>query len=211
MHGSVAVKALMRIAGAIARRPADAPRYLGNLRRPPLESGLPWFTFGAIDFLAGAITPQHRVFEYGCGGSTIFLAGRAARVSCVEHNSRWMHRVFAELAKRRLGNVDFRLQPAGRQPPLSDSAYCRALDRGFDVVVVDGWAMGKSDHHDQRAAQSRAACFARAEQFITPGGIIVLDDAWFLPDLKHHAKARHTFAGVGPWRIGASRTDVFLY
>ena len=210
MRGSAIAKSL-RLIAAHARQPQYITRYLKNLFVPPIACGLPWFTFGAIDFLASWIRPHHTIFEYGCGGSTIFFATRAARVECVEHNSKWATSVTAAILTQQLSNVHIRIEQAGREPPLSDSSYCRALDRAFDIVVVDGWALGKCSESDRRAVMYRAACFARAEEFAKPGSIIVLDDAWFDPTLKHHAGERRIFTGVGPWRMGVSRTDVFLY
>jgi hypothetical protein len=210
MKGSIATK-LLRMAAAAAARPQDVPRYIAHLRTPPIVSGLPWFTSGAIDFLDAWIKPQHHVFEYGCGGSTLFFAARAGNVDSVEHNARWQLRVRAALIERSHSNIRIHLHAAGREPPLADSEYCRALDRPFDVIAIDGWAMGKCSAGDRRAVQSRAACFARAESFAQPGSIIVLDDSWFLPDLSHRARERRSFIGLGPWRIGASATDVFFY
>jgi predicted O-methyltransferase YrrM len=210
MRGSMLSKAL-RLARAHARHPRHVARYVANLRVPPIESGLPWFTFAAIDFLESWVKPHHSVFEFGCGGSTLFFAARAASVECVEHNAHWRATTMAALAKRRLGKVFIRQEPAGREPPLANSSYCRALDRPFDIVVVDGWALGKHTEADRRAVMSRAACFARAEEFAMPGSIIVLDDAWFDPSLTHRARERRSFPGVGPWRVGASSTDVFFY
>ncbi len=210
MRGSTASK-LARLAIAHASQPRNVPRYLRNLFVPPIESGLPWFTFGAIDFLDSWVRPHHRVFEYGCGGSTIFFAQRAAYVQCIEHSERWMKAVLGALSQRQLGNVHIRLERAGREPPLAESSYCLALDRPFDLIVIDGWALGKCNEADRRAVGSRTACFERAEQFARSGGIIVLDDAWFDPSLGHHARERRSFPGVGPWRIGTSRTDIFVY
>jgi hypothetical protein len=210
MRGSKFAKVL-RLATAHARQPRYARRYMANLFVPPIVSGLPWFTFSAIEFLETWIKPYHEVFEYGCGGSTMFFAQRARSVASVEHNGKWAQTVTAAALKRGLTNVAIEVREAGREPPLADSPYCQALDRSFDVVVVDGWALGKCNEADRRAVQSRGACFRRAEKFVRPDGIIVLDDAWFDPGMEHHARDRRVFSGTGPWRTGASRTDVFFY
>jgi Methyltransferase domain len=210
MRGSITSK-ITRLAIACTSEPQFLPRYLRNLFTPPIDSGLPWFTFGAIDFLEKWIKPHHRIFEYGCGGSTIFFARRAAHVQCVEHSERWMRVVLEALKRHHLGNVHIQLERAGRDPPLANSRYCRALDRPFDLIVIDGWALGKCNEADRRAVQSRVACFERAENFVGPGGAIVLDDAWFEPILENHARERVSFPGVGPWRSGVSQTDLFLY
>jgi hypothetical protein len=210
MRGSRLSK-LFRLCGALIQRPADVPRYVVHLRVPPVQSGLPWFTFGAIDFLDSWIRPHHRIFEYGCGGSTLFFATRAAYVESIEHNARWRLRVLDAVTRHGLTNVNIRHEPAGRDPPLSDSDYCRALDRPFDVIVVDGWALGKCSDVDRRAVQSRAACFHRAEEFASPGSIVVLDDSWFDDSLTHRAQKVALFSGTGPYRRGVSSTAVFFY
>ena len=117
----------------------------------------------------------------------------------------------AAALRRGLTDIAIEVREAGRAPPLAGSPYCLALHRPFDIVVVDGWALGKCNEADRRAVQSRGACFRRAEQFVRPGGIVVLDDAWFDPEIAHRARDRRVFSGTGPWRIGASRTDVFFY
>ena len=210
MRGSKFAKVL-RLMAAHASQPRYARRYLANLFVPPIASGLPWFTFSAIEFLESRIKPHHEIFEYGCGGSTLFFAQRAKSVASVEHNGKWARTVTAAALRRGLTNIAIDVRETGRAPPLADSPYCLALDRPFDVVVVDGWALGKCNEADRRAVQSRGACFRRAEQFVQPGGIIVLDDAWFDPGIEHHAHDRRVFCGTGPWRVGASRTDVFFY
>jgi predicted O-methyltransferase YrrM len=98
---------------------------------------------------------------------------------------------------RGLSNVHIRFEQVGREPPLCASPYCQALDRSFDIIVVDGRALGKCNKDDRGAAMSRAACFARAEKYAKPGSIIVLDDAWFDPTLIHHARDRLIFTGAG--------------
>jgi hypothetical protein len=97
MHGSAVSKSLHLMAAHV-RQPQHIARYLQNLFVRPIHSGLPWFTFGAIDFLNTYIRPYHTVFEYGCGGSTIFFAARAASIECVEHNRAWATSVSPELA-----------------------------------------------------------------------------------------------------------------
>src|SRR5438876_373724 len=67
----------------IGRLTADLlrhPRYISRcLRhhplngRSPLEFEIPWFSYAAIDFLKGFLHSQMVGFEYGSGGSTLFL------------------------------------------------------------------------------------------------------------------------------------------
>jgi hypothetical protein len=50
MRGSKFSKVL-RLLAAHAGQPRYARRYMANLFVPPIASGLPWFTFAAIEFL----------------------------------------------------------------------------------------------------------------------------------------------------------------
>ena len=67
----------------------------------------PWWTFQASD-----IVEQHlraydapRVFEWGSGASTVWLARRGALVTSVEHDSHWAHVVAEALTARQQRGV----------------------------------------------------------------------------------------------------------
>ena len=80
-----------KLGGDLLRQPANVPRYVGqNLvrRRSAMEMELPWFLYGAIDFLQEFLQREMEVFEFGSGGSTLFFARRCARVESVEEDPR---------------------------------------------------------------------------------------------------------------------------
>ncbi len=139
---------------------------------------VPWWTYEAIDevdaWLAARPRPA-RVFEWGSGASTIWLARRADEVHSVEH-----HRGFGEHLGPSLTefpNVAFRIvEPVATPNPVVPSAkegnagldfgdYVAAiddLDGVFDLIVIDG--------------RARGACLARAIGRLADGGIIVFDN-----------------------------------
>jgi len=136
---------------------------------------VPWWTFDSADQVAAWLRahPGARVFEWGSGASTLWLAARAGSVHSVEH-----HAVWAEvLAPRLPGNVELRVVEAvassspviGSAKPghahLDFAAYVAAIDDvfgDFDVVVIDG--------------RAREACLARAVERLAPDGVIVFDN-----------------------------------
>ncbi|MFN8076496.1 MAG: hypothetical protein U0Q15_13915 [Kineosporiaceae bacterium] len=62
---------------------------------------LPWWTYEAADRVAGflqGLGDAARVFEYGSGASTIWLARRCATLDSVEHHAGWAQRVRELLA-----------------------------------------------------------------------------------------------------------------
>lgn len=136
---------------------------------------VPWWTFDSADqvkaFLASR--PDARVFEWGSGASTLWLASRAGTVHSVEHHAGWA----SELAPRLPDNVTLTVvEPTTCNAPVVGSAkpghvgldfaeYVAAIDAAdgtFDVIVIDG--------------RAREACLAKAVDRIAPDGLIVFDN-----------------------------------
>jgi predicted O-methyltransferase YrrM len=143
------------------------------------ELDVPWWTYraiGAVEEWLSARGDPARVFEYGSGASTVWLARRAGEVHSVEH-----HRAFAELMDTELENhpnASVRVvEPVPRARPVVPSAkeghegldfagYVGAIDEvpgAFDLVVIDG--------------RAREACLAAAVGRIAPDGLIVFDNS----------------------------------
>jgi len=98
------------------------------------------------------------VFEFGSGGSTLWLAQRAARVVSVEDNPDWHKAVVAGL--RRLGTpAEVRLVTTKRIPDaIGDTGL-------WDVVFVDCWTQ-----------EERRRSILLGAQHVRPGGWLVADD-----------------------------------
>lgn len=120
----------------------------------------PWWhveaTRQVAEFLA--VRPGARVFEYGSGASTAWLARRAHEVISVEHHGEW-HKLLtplvAEFGNARLWHRE-----------LAGEAYIGAIDEAggeFDLIVVDG--------------RRRIECLQRALPRLKPGGIVLFDDS----------------------------------
>jgi tRNA A58 N-methylase Trm61 len=144
---------------------------------------VPWWTYGAVEvvdaFLQGR--PGARVFEYGSGASTIWLARRAGRVTSVEHDAGWYDRMRTALALcRGCAPIDLHLVPPDVVPdpdPLYRSAkstaanmsfrsYARHIDMAdasYDLIVVDG--------------RARPDCLHHALARLAPEGMIVFDNS----------------------------------
>jgi hypothetical protein len=140
----------------------------------------PWWTYAAIDRVGSflAAHPEARVFEWGSGASTVWLAKRAGSVITVEHDEAWHDAVRARIAG--LSNVEALIVPAKPAAPgnseygstkpgchtLSFERYVKAIDDvdgGFDLVVID--------------CRSRNACLQVAASRLAPAGMIVFDNS----------------------------------
>lgn len=136
----------------------------------------PWWTFDSIDVVEGhlAARPEARVFEWGSGASTAWLAARAARVIAVEHDPAWADQVRPLLP----ATVEVRTMPPGPADAedavrsrksgfegLDFGAYVHAIEQtegGFDLIVIDG--------------RAREACLAPALEHLADEGLIVFDN-----------------------------------
>lgn len=209
MHGTNATR-VARLVADLVIRPQNIQRYLAQnvLRRTtPLDLEVPWFSYGAIDFLKTYVRPDMTVCEYGSGGSTLFFAQRAKSVLSIEDHAQWRELVLKRLNEKGIRNATVLLHPFNFHKPdgFEQSAYLNAIpDEKFDIVVVDG---------TEEDIQVRPACFYKAEDHVKPDGIIIVDDSWrYLPlREKNRAKSFRIFRSTGPCRPGVTSTDIFFY
>lgn len=118
----------------------------------------PWWTKGAIDhverFLENSSAP--RVFEYGSGMSTKWLAERCTSLVSIENTKEWYDRVDGFICNLPHAKVRF----------LDGGAYTKAIlgEEGmFDVVIIDGI--------------HRRDCLSNGMKKLRTGGLLVVDDA----------------------------------
>lgn len=112
----------------------------------------PWLAPNVIEYLEGLLTPDMKVCEHGSGGSTIWLAGRVARVVSYEANEKW----FDALNMIRPVNVSMRYS----------KTHLGELDNNCDLLLIDGEPL-----------TDRAEWLRMAKQIVKPGGVVVLDNA----------------------------------
>jgi precorrin-6B methylase 2 len=185
-------------------------------KRTPIDDELPWLTFAAIQFLDAHLTASMRVFEFGCGGSTLFFAARTHSVISIEHDAAWAERVRTAVAATGRTNLQLRVvnpiasaQIVDLDPADPDSYattdethrancfkdYATAIDEYpdeyFDVVLIDG--------------RSRPSCAKHAARKVKKLGLLILDNAERVSYAKVHEQLdgqdwkRRSFYGPGPF------------
>jgi predicted O-methyltransferase YrrM len=127
-------------------------------------SSSPWMVPAAVSYLGRVIERDWTVFEFGSGASTAWYAGRAGRVTSLEHDSDWHAEVERRLRASRHDNWDLRLRPISDFP----SAVRELPDETLDLVVVDG---------DDGDDTDRVDCIRASLSKVRPGGLLVLDDS----------------------------------
>ena len=204
-----ALQKLLRLAGYLAAHPGETGKYLSQSlgKKSPLELGLPWISFDAIEFLTDYVQKEHTVAEFGGGGSSLFFARRAKQVLCIESDGQWADSIRAAIEREGLANFTLDLLPFDPNNPASyeESAHLHRLDgEMFDIILVDGY---------EEDELLRPICFRHAEKHINQGGIIIVDDSWRYPQLceQNNAKRRQRYQSIGPCRPGVTTTDIYFY
>lgn len=209
MQGSNLTR-VARLVWQLVTHPSEISRYVSqSIRRncSPMELGLPWISYDAIDCLDGYLRPEHRVAEFGGGGSTLFFARRVSEVRCVESSVEWADRLRAKLESEQIENVDLTVHPY--DPDDADafktSDFLSALgDETYDVILVDCY---------EHSTSLRPDLFKLAEQRVADGGLIIVDDAWRYPELRNASRAIKWLEckSTGPCRPGVTTTELFFY
>lgn len=217
-----ASKKLLSMAGELRRHPREWPyalRWLHSLLpgHSPLYDQMPWITFRAIDWLAAYLKPDMAVFEYGAGGSTLYLAKRVRSVVSVEHDEGFYQLVRDYISEQGVRNCELLLRKPtpctdadleyashqGKHQGFCFESYVKVIDQypdaSFDLVMVDG--------------RARVACLKRAIAKVKPGGVVMLDNS-DRPAYGDSARllarlSRSDLAGITPWTLAASQTSVW--
>lgn len=131
-----------------------------------LKGSKPWFVMGAITYLEDEFLEDpygdlsFKAFEWGCGGSTLWLSQRTKSVVALEHDREWVEKTRAELDKYGITNVSMVLKQL-------DRGYVEYIDEFpdeyFDIIMIDG--------------RRRSDCLRRAIRKLRIGGALVLDDS----------------------------------
>jgi hypothetical protein len=190
-----------------------------NKKSNPLQDERPWITFRAIDFLEKTLTKDMRVYEYGMGGSTLFLAKRVKEIISIEHDPTWFNRVKEIIKEKGYNNwkgyliePEIIIDPINNTDPSDPESYI-SEDKGFNGQFFRNYAMSIDQYSDQYFdlividGRARPSCFKHSLAKIKKGGFIVLDnserDYYYV---IHEALAsknwqKYNFYGPGPYGL----------
>lgn len=123
---------------------------------------IPWWNIAAAetveDFLRAR--PDARVFEYGSGASTVWLARRCRELVSVEHDGDWLARLAPKLDS--FGNASLMHRSLGGDGRAYVDAI-REMGGAFDLIVVDG--------------RNRVACMQAAIPLLKSDGLLLFDNS----------------------------------
>ncbi len=152
-----------------------------------LKDNVPWLTFKSRVWLEKYLKSDMSIFEYGSGGSSIFISKKTKEIFSIEHNKEWYQIISKEIENQHIGNCKLLLIEPERDlfnredysnpnNYLSSSPIYRKMnfrryvlsiddfpDDYFDMVIVDG--------------RARNSCIANSMPKIKSGGYLLLDDS----------------------------------
>jgi hypothetical protein len=148
-----------------------------------------WINFEALDFLRNWLKQDHKVFEYGGGGSTLFFLKRCGLVCTVEHDEQWFKLLEQKAADYHFKHWQGRSEPgqllqntsierkasnpddyASNSPQYKNHTfenYVKSIaqypEEYFDLILVDG--------------RARTSCISAAMPHLKKGGLLVIDNS----------------------------------
>lgn len=143
--------------------------------------GIPWMSEKAIRWLDSFLSKDMVVFEYGSGGSTIYIANRVKKIFSVEHKIHWYLKLKYTLYKNTINNCKiYCIEPKIKDeknflyrsgdPELKKYSFKKYVkkinkfpDNYFDLIIIDG--------------RARNGCVINALKKVKNSGYILLDDS----------------------------------
>ncbi|MCL1926413.1 MAG: class I SAM-dependent methyltransferase, partial [Syntrophorhabdaceae bacterium] len=128
---------------------------------------LPWYTYPAIEYLSQLDFSQKRVFEFGCGNSSIWWARRAKKVVSVEHDKNWY--------ESRLDFKEPNLELYLKEDEISYAGCIEQQEGFFDVIIIDG--------------VYREQCVEKALKKLSSDGMIIFDNSDRVAEFEDYERA----------------------
>ncbi len=156
---------------------------------------IPWWTYPMVDFLRERLNTSIIIFEYGCGGSTKWLANKVGHITAVEDHKEWKEFVEKDILK----NTTLIYQPIDEIESYSKAIQVN--DKKYNFIIVDG--------------KERNLCVTHCLSNLSENGVILLDDSFrteytvSIELLKQKGFKKLDFWGMVPVVPTKSCTSIF--
>jgi hypothetical protein len=117
---------------------------------------IPWLTYSAIKFIETRLKKEFKIFEYGCGNSTIWFSKKVHSIISVEHDETWMNYVKGRLPD----NAMVFLYELNNNHDYAKSI--QNFQKKFHIIIIDG--------------RERNDCVKYCIEQLTNDGVIIFDN-----------------------------------
>ncbi len=87
-----------------------------------MEIGL-WMDPREKEMILKYLQPNHKMLEWGCGGSTVTFSPLVKEYTSIEHNLDWYVEVQNKIERDNLNNIDFHLIDISKEVPTAKKAF----------------------------------------------------------------------------------------
>lgn len=191
----------------------------------PLALGIPWICYPAIEYLGRYLAGKRKAaFEWGMGGSSVFLRSRGCTVVSVEHSREWYETTVSTIGDDGIKQYMMRLWDVLNSRPISRLLLkepVKQVDEAQYSSGVPAYAghsfkdyVGAIDRYSNDSldivlvdGRTRMPCCFRALPKLKRGGLLILDNSDYLrydEDINRLEKImsgnwqRQDFLGPGP-------------
>ncbi len=115
-----------------------------------------------IDMIISYLQPHYKMFEWGCGGSTLYFSKYVNLYRSVEHNIDWYKKILPNIQS----NTE--LHHVNNSKEYSD--YINSISKFsdlYDCILIDG--------------RERVRCAIKAKKYLNSNGILFIHDFFNRP------------------------------
>lgn len=132
---------------------------------------LPWMHRKEIDLVKSYLHTSYKMFEWGCGGSTLYFSEYVRLYRSIEHNLQWFQKIKPQIKE----NTE--LYHINNSNDYKDYINAISLyEDSYDVILVDG--------------RHRVSCSIKAKEFLKKDGILLVHDffkrEYYFPIMKYY-------------------------
>ena len=115
-----------------------------------------------IDLIVSYLRPEYKMFEWGCGGSTLYFSKYVSFYRSIEHQKTWFDKITPLISKNTdLNYID---------DTNNYTNYINAIDNyydKYDAILIDG--------------RQRVKCAKKSTEYLNPKGYIFVHDYFNRP------------------------------
>lgn len=199
---------------------------------------IPWFSYPAIDYLKNKLQKNFRIFEYGCGSSSLFFSQYCQKVISLETNQIWFQVLSEKITKQynfiQESSITKSLITSSAQQSASEKTPLNIPTKKFkknthelEIILMDNGLQNPNyqnyvnlfkEKFDIILIDSlkRYQCAINVINALNHGGIIILDDSQrsnyqkIFDFFKNNNFQKIDFFGIAPGQLSIKNTTIFF-